>query len=118
MLTRHSTLLIAFLVCIAGDLGLTACESTAKDTPSERADADDREADKPAADERDEPKADGPVNLCTKYESCDGCIAGQQHEGKTEGEAETQCALAVTGCWATWDKPIRCGEETFDEKPS
>ena len=97
MLNRHSTLLIAFLVCIAGDLGLTACESNDKheDESSARAEA---EPDKP----------DGPVNLCTKYESCDGCISGQQREGKTEGEAETQCALAVTGCWATWDKPVTC----------
>ncbi|NVB40120.1 hypothetical protein G6O69_19900 [Pseudenhygromyxa sp. WMMC2535] len=66
----------------------------------------------PAGDE-----GDGPDNLCKKYASCNACIAGEQDDGKTEGEAETVCALAVTGCWTTWDKPVVCGEKQYDEKP-
>jgi hypothetical protein len=59
-----------------------------------------------------------PINLCKAYTSCDGCITGQQQRGNSEGEAQTQCALAVTGCWVTWDKPVVCGESTYDEQPS
>jgi hypothetical protein len=61
-------------------------------------------------------ESDG-TNLCTKYTTCNACIAGQQKEGATEGEAETACGAAVLGCWTTWDKPIRCGETTHDTKP-
>jgi hypothetical protein len=61
---------------------------------------------------------EGPINLCKAYSSCDACIAGQQKRGNTEGEAETQCAFAVAGCWTTWDKPIRCGESQYDERPN
>jgi hypothetical protein len=57
-------------------------------------------------------------NLCTDYETCNECIAGQQAKGATEGEAETQCGAAVLGCWTTWDKPIVCGEKQHDEKPA
>lgn len=66
-----------------------------------------------------EPASDSETsNLCETYDSCDGCIAGLQAEGKDEGEAETACAMAVTGCWTTWDKPVTCGDETYDEKPA
>ncbi len=57
-------------------------------------------------------------NLCTAYTSCDACIEGEQQQGKTEGEAETVCGLAVTGCWTTWDKPVSCGEDTYEERPN
>lgn len=57
------------------------------------------------------------TNLCTAYSTCDGCIQGQIAKGKTEGEAETLCGLAVTGCWVTWDKPVVCGETSYDERP-
>jgi hypothetical protein len=51
-------------------------------------------------------------NLCTEYDTCDACIAGQQTKGKSAGEAETECGAAVTGCWTTWKKPVVChGEE-------
>jgi hypothetical protein len=63
-------------------------------------------------------KDGGPINLCKAYSSCDACITGQQRRGNTEGEAETQCGFAVTGCWATWDKPVVCGESTYDERPN
>ena len=50
----------------------------------------------------------GSNNLCTAYATCDECIAGQVAKGNSQGAAETECSLAVTGCWTTWDKPIRC----------
>jgi hypothetical protein len=59
----------------------------------------------------------GPINLCEAYSTCDACITGQQTRGNSEGEAETQCAFAVSGCWMTWDKPVVCGESTYDEQP-
>lgn len=62
--------------------------------------------------------SDESSNLCTKYTTCNDCIAGQQQGGATEGEAETQCGAAVLGCWTTWDKPIVCGDKTHDEKPA
>jgi hypothetical protein len=56
--------------------------------------------------------------LCTKYATCDECIAGEQKEdGISEGEAETECGAAVLGCWTTWDKPISCHGKKHDEKP-
>ncbi len=55
-------------------------------------------------------------NLCTEYGSCDECIDGQVAKGKSEGEAETECGAAVTGCWTTWDKPVKChGKEHTQE---
>jgi hypothetical protein len=56
-------------------------------------------------------------NLCTEYGTCDQCIAGQQAKGNSRGSAETECGAAVLGCWTTWDKPIKCGDKTHDEKP-
>jgi hypothetical protein len=50
-------------------------------------------------------------NLCTEYGTCDECIAGQQTKGKSQGEAETECGAAVTGCWTTWEKPVKCGDK-------
>ncbi len=47
-------------------------------------------------------------NLCTKYSTCDECIAGEQADGASKGEAQTVCGAAVTGCWTTWEKPIVC----------
>jgi hypothetical protein len=73
--------------------------------------------DKPSSDSStNEPKSDDKIaNLCTEYVSCHGCIAGQTAKGNTEGEAQTQCALAVTGCWTTWEKPVVCGDKTHEE---
>jgi hypothetical protein len=58
------------------------------------------------------------ANLCSDYASCNDCITGQVAAGHNEGAAETQCALAVTGCWTTWNKPVVCGETTYDEQPT
>lgn len=55
-------------------------------------------------------------NLCVKYSSCNECISGQIAAGKSEGAAETQCGAAVTGCWTTWEKPVKCGGKTHDKK--
>jgi hypothetical protein len=63
-------------------------------------------------------RQDDAINLCEAYAGCNDCIAGQKARGNSEGEAETQCALAVSGCWMTWDKPVVCGESTYDEQPS
>ncbi len=49
------------------------------------------------------------ANLCTEYDTCDACIAGQERKGNSRGAAETECGAAVLGCWTTWDKPITCG---------
>lgn len=68
--------------------------------------------------ESDKPEDKKGVNLCKDYSTCNECIEGQIARGNSEGEAETQCGAAVTGCWTTWDKPIVCGEKTHDEKPS
>jgi hypothetical protein len=51
---------------------------------------------------------DGNSNLCTEYGTCDECIEGQQSKGNSLGEAETECGAAVTGCWTTWEKPVKC----------
>ncbi len=94
-------------------LGLTL--AVAPMACSERqADANTNTPDEKSAESKD----DGVENLCTKYDSCDACIAGKQAAGADEGTAETQCALAVTGCWTTWDKPITCGAQSFDEQPA
>ena len=102
------TLLVVTLASTLA-LGLGACtkNQTQSDVNTPSADADD-------------PSDQGEFkNLCEAYTSCNACIQGQmQTEGKTEGEAETQCGLAVTGCWATWDKPVVCGDQTYDEPPS
>lgn len=54
---------------------------------------------------------EGALNLCAAYDSCDACITGQQSRGNSLGEAQTQCGLAVTGCWTTWEKPVVCGSD-------
>lgn len=93
-------------------LGLTcavaavACNDNKSETNTPQASAD-----------RGAPDSGDDSTLCTKYANCDACIAGEQREGMTEGEAESACALAVTGCWVTWDKPITCGAKTYDEQP-
>jgi len=123
---------------LASSLSLSACESDSKDAKDKDKTEDKANGNADAADPNDDAKVDakaeveangkveaevevedegGLDNLCKQYKSCDACIAGQQAEGKTEGEAETQCGLAVTGCWATWDKPIKCGDKTYDDKP-
>jgi hypothetical protein len=56
-------------------------------------------------------------NLCTKYETCDECIAGERKTGITERAAQTECGAAVLGCWTTWETPIKCGRKTRGEKP-
>jgi hypothetical protein len=55
-------------------------------------------------------------NLCTEYDTCDQCIAGQTAKGNSRGSAETECGAAVLGCWTTWDKPITCAGKKH-EKP-
>ncbi len=99
-MTLRSTLLI---ILAAAPLSLAGCDKS-------QADADSNE---PAAS-----SSSNADNLCTKYDTCDACIAGEQSNGKDEGEAETVCALAVTGCWTTWDKPVTCGSKTYEEQPS
>lgn len=79
-------------------LGLAACDKSQTNT--------------------DTSEPDDTTNLCADYDSCDACISGQQSKGYDEGTAETQCGAAVTGCWTTWDKPVKCGSDTYDEKPS
>lgn len=54
-------------------------------------------------------------NLCTEYDTCDQCIAGQTAKGNSRGTAETECGAAVLGCWTTWDKPITCAGKTHDK---
>ena len=54
-------------------------------------------------------------NLCRDYSSCNECIAGQVERGFKKGAAETQCGAAVTGCWATWDKPVVCSSSHVDD---
>ena len=85
--------------------GLAGCDKSQADSQSPNEDAQ-------AAKDSDEP-----VNLCQEYTTCNDCISGEVRRGKTEGEAETACALAVTGCWTTWDKPVVCGEKSYDEEP-
>ena len=53
-------------------------------------------------------------NVCKDYSTCNECIAGLQKNGKSEGEAETLCGAAVTGCWVRWDKPIVCNGKTYE----
>ena len=102
MPTLRKNLLRLSLCCTFGFGILLGCEKEKEETRSPGAEAD----------------ADGDdSNLCTKYATCNECIAGQQATGATEGEAETQCGAAVLGCWTTWDKPIVCGDKTHDEKP-
>jgi hypothetical protein len=85
-----------FVLGVAFAAGLAAaCEKQSSRSPGEESDG---------------------TNLCTEYTTCDDCIAGQQRKGASEGEAETQCGAAVTGCWTTWDKPIKCGDETHEQK--
>jgi len=90
-----------FITLAAVPLSLAACDKS-------EADADTNE---PAA-------SNGEKNLCAEYSNCNACISGEQQEGMTEGEAETACGLAVTGCWTTWDKPVKCGSDTYEEQPS
>ena len=54
----------------------------------------------------------GSENLCKEFTSCNDCIAGlQKSRGIDEGQAQTECSMAATGCWATWEKPVVCGDE-------
>ena len=53
-------------------------------------------------------ESDGSHNLCSEYNTCDQCIAGQQRKGSSKGSAETECGAAVLGCWTTWEKPVTC----------
>lgn len=61
------------------------------------------------------PDDGGSHNLCTEYNTCDECIAGQQRKGKNKGTAETECGAAVTGCWTTWEKPVVCSGKEHAE---
>ncbi len=132
MTTKHLTLVVS-LFC---SLLVGACASTqddaseqtavARDT-SESNTATERDANGPTANDQTandqtaskhaqrESKAaaehEGAINLCAAYDSCDACITGQQSRGNSLGEAQTQCGLAVTGCWTTWEKPVVCGSD-------
>ena len=58
----------------------------------------------------------GNQDLCSAYASCNECIAGlQKTRGLEEGQAQTECSLAATGCFATWEKPVVCGDEEKKE---
>ena len=51
----------------------------------------------------------GSENLCKEYKSCKECIAGlMKNRGLDHGKAQTECSLASSGCWVTWEKPIKC----------
>ncbi len=51
-------------------------------------------------------------NLCKEYASCNECIAGlKANRGIDHGKAQTECSLAASGCWATWEKPVKCDDE-------
>ena len=53
----------------------------------------------------------GSENLCKEYASCNECIAGlQKNRGINEGQAKSECGMAASGCWATWEKPVKCGD--------
>jgi hypothetical protein len=53
----------------------------------------------------------GSENLCKEYASCNECIAGlQKNRGLDHGKAQTECSMASSGCWTTWEKPVKCGE--------
>lgn len=132
MTAKHLTLVVS-LFC---SLLVGACASTqddaseqtavARDT-SESNTATERDANGPTANDQTandqtaskhaqrESKAaaehEGAINLCAAYDSCDACITGQQSRGNSLGEAQTQCGLAVTGCWTTWEKPVVCGSD-------
>jgi len=105
-------------------------DGAARTTDASTSTDDDREASgngsnakadgagKTAADGQDGKKKDDVHNLCADFKSCDECIAGLTSEGDSEAGAKAKCGLAVTGCWTTWDKPIRCGDEEYDERPS
>lgn len=100
--------MMLFAFAAAVGLGMSGCDKSQADS-SPSGDAQDASA------QNEQSKT---INLCEAYTSCDACISGQIGRGNTEGEAETQCGLAVTGCWVTWDKPIICGEHSYDERPS
>lgn len=92
----RTNLLRAALCCTFGFGLFLGCEKESSRSPGEESDGS---------------------TLCTKYTTCNDCIAGQQQGGATEGEAETQCGAAVLGCWTTWDKPVVCGDKKHDSKP-
>jgi hypothetical protein len=53
----------------------------------------------------------GSENLCKEYTSCNECIAGlQKNRGIDHGQAQSECSMAASGCWTTWEKPVKCGE--------
>ena len=54
---------------------------------------------------------EGSENLCKQFASCNECIAGlQQSRGIDKGQAQTECSLAASGCFTTWEKPVKCGD--------
>ena len=58
----------------------------------------------------------GNENLCSAFASCNECIAGlQKNRGLDEGQAQTECSMAASGCWTTWEKPVVCGDEEKKE---
>ena len=49
--------------------------------------------------------------LCTEYKSCNECIAGlQKTRGLDHGQAQSECSMAASGCWTTWEKPVKCDD--------
>ncbi len=54
----------------------------------------------------------GSDNLCVEYKSCNECIAGLKANRKLNHKtAQTECSMAASGCWATWEKPVKCDDE-------
>jgi hypothetical protein len=89
-----------------------ANDQTASNQETTNQDANDQTASKHAQREsKAAAEHEGAINLCAAYDSCDACITGQQSRGNSLGEAQTQCGLAVTGCWTTWEKPVVCGSD-------
>lgn len=125
--TTISSLLFTVALVVPG---LTGCDKADANTDAKTHEKDDdpdesKDGTKTVADDNANSAADGgdsgddsAINLCEAYSSCNACIQGQMLRGKNEGEAETQCSLAVTGCWTTWDKPVKCGEQVFDRQVS
>ena len=65
-----------------------------------------------ASKDADSADSDKSENLCKEYASCNACIAGlQQNRSLNLEQAKAECSMAASGCWATWEKPVKCDGE-------
>jgi hypothetical protein len=120
MSNRHQSVLpFAFTLTALLGLAPLACDKSGSDADTTAPAEQSNEASNEPADKDEGSEAESEVtNLCNAYTTCNECIAGQIDDGKSEGEAQTQCGLAVAGCWTTWEKPVVCGEKSYDEQPA